>query len=357
MNKILIALLFLTSTVAAAQSNQFKEFPVQGKISKYEIVKMGGDSLNEKVMPIEEVTYDKNGYELIAKYYDTYSNHIDRLEQSTIIGKTITTFECECSDLSNFIKAFVVRDKAELKNQLRGATNNPPTEYCTVKTLDKKGYAVLVKIYSKSGYMVSEIKSTFDASKNLLNKVVYNFDDSISYTEKNTYNKKGSLTQRVSKRMDELFERKNQYTYDAKNELTEELTFENGKLKRDYTYSKSQSENKTIMHVTDKLKVTNYIQKEIVVNKKNQEVKTTQFFSNGELQKIVETEYFENGKTKTKLIYNSKKELTSKILFADDKYNNWQDWTTYHRATTVIKDTKTTERKATTYRLKLEFLK
>lgn len=355
MKKILIALLFLSSTIATAQSNQFKEFPVQGKISKYEIVKMVGDSLNEKEIPIEEVTYDKNGHELTAKYYTTYSNHIERLEQSTLAGNVITTFECECTDLTNFIKTFIIRDKAELKYQRGGATANAPTEYCTVKTLDKKGNVVSFKRYSKSGYQVTEIKSTYDASRNLLTKVVYDFDDSISFTEKNTYDKKGNLTERITKRNDESFERKEQYKYDANNELKEEQAFENGELKSDFTYSKSKSDNKTTFVRTDKLKGNNYIQKEIVVNEKNQEVKTTQFFSNGEIQKMVETEYYENGKLKSKLIYNTKKELTSRILFANDVHNNWIEWTTYNLVTTVNKDLKTTTWKPTTYKLKVEY--
>lgn len=86
------------------------------------------------------------------------------------------------------------------------------------------------------------------------------------------------------------------------------MAFENGELKSDFTYSKSKSESKITFVRTDKLKGTNYVQKEIVVNEKNQVVKTSQFFSSGELQKIVETEYFANGKLKSKLIYNARKD-------------------------------------------------
>lgn len=75
MKRYLVPLIFLVSKCATAQNNQFKEFFVYGKISKYEIVKIVSDSLNEKEIPIKEVTDDKNGHELIAKYYTTNSNH------------------------------------------------------------------------------------------------------------------------------------------------------------------------------------------------------------------------------------------------------------------------------------------
>jgi len=355
MRKIICLLFYFIPVSVTAQSNEFKQFPLTGKISKYEIVKIIGDSLNEKEIPIESVSFSKEGFELEATYYNTHSNHIARREKSTVSGNTITTYECQCTDLTNFIKTFIIRDKAELKNQRGGAIADPPTEYCTLKTIDKKGNIVTAKRYSEHGYQVSEIKSTYDASNNLLTKVVYDFYDSISYTKKNIFDKKGNLTQRISKRKDEPIERKEQLEYDTQNKLKEQWSFKNEVLNSDIAYSANKTANKTTLHKLDKLKGTSYLAEEIIYDEKNREIKKTTFFSNAELQKIIETEYYQNGRIKTKLIYNAQKELTRKILFADDKNNNWSQWTTYQLTTTVVKDEKTTDWKTTTYKLKLDY--
>lgn len=355
MKTIILSIFFLLNTSLYAQWHEnFDQIPIKGKIKSYLIYKVWGDSLNLRTRDIEEIAFDKNGQILTAKYYNMESDGLRKQVKNILKPDETISYECDCPNIDTFIKNFEFRDIAELKNKPKMGTSEAPTDWVTVKTLDKQGNVILLKTYSSSGYLIREVSSSFDLQKRLLTKEVFGFKHVFSYSERNTYDKNGNLVEKISKEGKFSKDYIEKYRWDSEKNLVEEMKLEDTVIISHFQYQTKKVGNKEEFIKQDKLSHSGYLKEVIFYNADNLEIKKIEYNEDSTVIKTIISEYYKNKKIRSQSFLDHKDRLFRKIEFTNDKNNNWTIWTRnifYNDS----KDSKLSYTETTIYKLKIEY--
>lgn len=316
MKKLLLLFLFINTGIFA--QDDFYKVPLKGKIAGYTVSKLSGDSLNPTFTIIEEVSYDKNGRMLASTLS---SRRSQSTEANVFNGSTVTNYKCRCSDIDAFIKNFVIRDNAELKNMQGYGTGQEPTKFVQITQLDKRGNAAVVSDYSGSGYKVSETKSSYDASKNAVRIERYDIDGNLEETVLNVYNKSGNLTSQTITKSKEG-EHKHIWQYDKEGYNTEFLTYRNGVLQSHEKYSIAPKGSDKEFHSTNVLTNATQLEKQVSYDTAGRETKVVKFNPDGSMQSQHEFAYDKSGNLKTYSIYYKDNVLSTKYEYTSDAKGN-----------------------------------
>jgi hypothetical protein len=309
--------IFLLFPIALFGQHAFYKVPIKNKVTSYTVSSVSGDSLNPKLEVVEKVIYDNKGRLLTSYKKDSSFGASANQELNVYKGNQINNYRCDCEDINEFAKVFVIRDNAELKNIPRTYTSHAPTKFVAITINNSKENTSIVSNYSEAGYKVSEIRYAYNTAGNPIMVERLNIDGKLIEKQLNTYDKKERVVSQIVKCADEPEEKYTWIFEDGQN-YKESMQYRSGALVSHIKYSVVPEANQKIFWVHNMLADQSYIEKRVHFDGAGREIKVVNINSDQSVQSVHEYSYDERGALKTYRIYNKDNVLSTGYAYKND---------------------------------------